>query len=174
MLLDLLVFRNTGSRYSKLLLIALTFCLAGDIFLLNDKYFLFGLASFLVAHVFFSLAFLSINGFKFHITPLVVLSLVLGSYYVFLFDHLHEFAVPAGIYLVMILVMNWLAIAVFINEKRRIYFLLAAAAILFTVSDAMIAYNKFVGVFRCAEVLILSTYWIAIYVFVVVGAQVEV
>ena len=51
-----LLFRNTAiNNYSKHVAMGLFFCLVGDTFLLFESYFVWGLASFLVAHLIFLL-----------------------------------------------------------------------------------------------------------------------
>lgn len=55
----LLLFRNTAiNSFSKRIGIGLFFCLVGDTFLLFESYFIWGLASFLVAHLIFLYAFI--------------------------------------------------------------------------------------------------------------------
>jgi pyruvate oxidase len=53
--------------------------------------------------------------------------------------------------------------------KKAIFYSLAIASILFSFSDSILAYNKFKKPFKSAETLILSTYWIAIFTFTIVG-----
>jgi len=48
---------------------ALLFSLIGDVFLINEKYFLQGLASFLIAHICFTIGFTSLHGFSFNLIP---------------------------------------------------------------------------------------------------------
>ncbi len=158
--------RNGENKiYNRYIITALCFCLAGDILLLNNNYFLFGLASFLVAHIIFTYAFSTIHGFSRNLWPLLVLSIVYISYFLYLMPGLKTYVLPVAIYLVAIMIMNWQAIGLYLRDHKRVYLLIAFAAIIFTVSDAMIAYDKFKEPFSGAAVLILSTYWLAIYVF---------
>jgi hypothetical protein len=65
--------------------------------------------------------------------------------------------------------MNWQAIGLAITNKETVSIMIAVAAILFALSDATIAYSKFIKPFKIAEIIILSTYWIAIYTFTISG-----
>ena len=77
-----------SSNYSTVIIASLIFCLLGDIFLINKKYFLYGLSFFLFAHIGFTIAFSNIYGFNWNIFPAVILLLIICSYFLFLKKHL--------------------------------------------------------------------------------------
>ena len=53
----LIIFNNPSiKKYAKRVGLGLFFCLVGDVFLLFEAYFVFGLASFLIGHMFFLFA----------------------------------------------------------------------------------------------------------------------
>ena len=68
--------------------------------------------------------------------------------------------------------MNWQALSLVITSHELIFIGIAIASVLFSFSDAVIAYNKFKSPFKIAEILILSTYWISIYIFTIAGLYV--
>ncbi len=151
--------------YSHYLITALCFCLLGDIFLLNELYFLFGLSAFLIAHMVFTYAFSMVYGFYKKVSPLIILFLVCGSYFLYLKPGLKSYTLPVAIYMTAIIIMTWQAVGLFIRNRQRAYLLIAIGGVLFTLSDALLAYNKFKQPFVLADVLILATYWAAIYLF---------
>jgi len=164
-----LIFYKTESTYSIIILVALTFSLIGDVFLISDKYFLPGLASFLIAHICFIIGFTSLYGFNYSLTPLIPLLLIGGGYFMYLKKDLNEFSLPVLVYIGVILVMNWQAINLIMSNDNEIFYALAAGSILFSLSDSILAYNKFKKPFKSAEPLILSTYWISIFIFTIAG-----
>ena len=67
-----LLFRNAAiNSYSKHIAMGLFFCLVGDTFLLFESYFVWGLASFLVAHLIISLPLFLFSIFNFK-TKLII------------------------------------------------------------------------------------------------------
>lgn len=142
--------------------LALLFCLMGDIFLLDDNQFIWGLASFLLAHILFTLSFVSIGRFKLYLLPLVLLFLFGLSYYIFLFQNLGDLAVPVLVYMVFIVIMSWQGVSLYIRRKEAAYLLIAIAVLLFMFSDSIIAWNKFKEPFKLSGAIILSTYWLSI------------
>lgn len=164
-LIALFSFTGENKTYNTYITIALGFCLVGDVFLLYQDYFLWGLASFLVAHIFFTYAFSTIYGFSRKFLSLIALSTVYISYFLYLQPHLKAYTLPVAIYMIAIIIMNWQAVELYCRSNKKVYLLIASAAVLFTFSDSMIAYDKFKEPFRLADLSILSTYWLAIYIF---------
>jgi len=164
-----LIFHKTGSTYSIITLVALAFSLIGDVFLISDKYFLQGLASFLIAHICFIIGFTSLYGFNYSLLPLIPLLLIGSGYFMYLKKSLKEFSIPVLVYILFILVMNWQAINLTLSSGNDFFYALAIGSILFSLSDSILAYNKFKKPFKSAEPLILSTYWISIFIFTIAG-----
>ena len=164
-LIALFSLTKENKIYNRYITIALCFCLLGDVLLLYDEYFLFGLTSFLVAHIFFTYACSTIYGFSRNFWSLLVLSSVYVAYFFYLKSDLKAYMLPVAVYMVAIIVMNWQAVALYLRDNKNTYLLIAFAALLFTLSDSMIAYHKFKAPFRLADFFILSTYWLAIYMF---------
>jgi uncharacterized membrane protein YhhN len=172
-LIALIVYQNFPSTYSAIMIASLVFSLIGDIFLINKKYFLHGLSSFLLAHIGFTIGFASLFGFNWFIIPLIILILAGGIYYNYLRKDLHKYSIPVAVYIIVIIIMNWQAVGLVINSNAFIFFGIAIASLLFSFSDSIIAYNKFKKPFKIAEILILSTYWMSIYIFTIAGLYIE-
>lgn len=151
-LLALLGWAATGAHASPALLLALAFSLAGDVFLvLTADAFLFGLASFLVAHLCYVAAFDAPIGAR-----LVWLAVVLvGSSPIGLRvvravgDPVLRIAV--GVYMIVISLMVGSALA----SGSAVA---AAGAILFLVSDSLIAWNRFGRPLAWAPVAVMVAY----------------
>lgn len=163
------VYGERPSTYSTVMVASLVLALIGDVLLLKERLFTFGLGAFLLAHIGFTCAFASIAGFHLQWPPLALMALIGGGFYLYMFQHLKQYALPVAIYICAIVAMNWQAIALAFYNDMPVFWVIAAASLLFSFSDAVIAYNKFKSPFRMAEPLILSTYWLAIYVFALGG-----
>lgn len=157
----------SGSNYDYFITIGLVFCLLGDIALLREKYFVHGLASFLIAHVLFTLGIIELEGFQNNIPLAIILLLVGVFYYRFLSKNLKELAIPVLVYFCVIILMMYQAIALPLNASNPppLFPLLALASVLFAFSDSIIAYTKFVKPLKYGEVIILSTYWTSVSLF---------
>jgi len=160
----LLLFRNKAiNNYSKRIGIGLFFCLVGDTFLLFESYFIWGLASFLVAHLIFLYAFIKIHGWLWEPRVAVVLALIAVGVFTLVSDDLDSLFYPVLIYLIVIVLMSWQGWALALNPKMEYRSFLGWAVSLFLFSDALIAIDKFYYSFSFSGILILSTYWIAIF-----------
>ena len=162
LLLPVLYAKNGLKPYKNNILIGLVFCLFGDIFLMFDAYFVFGLASFLIGHVFFIYAFTTINGFSRNIKTLIPLLLFSVLIFFYLKDHLGNLLIPVILYLTCIVLMAWQAINVYVWKKETSFLLIAIGACVFLVSDSVLSYRKFIGDFSIAQFIVSSTYWTAI------------
>ena len=164
-IIALFSFNRENKIYNKYTIIALIFCLIGDIFLLKSAYFLFGLVAFLMAHLFFTYAFSTINGFSRNFKPLIVLSAICGAYFFYLKPGLGDLTIPVAVYMAVIIIMTWQAISLYFQDQQKTYLLIACGAICFMLSDSLLAYHKFKAPLAWADVLILATYWLAVYTF---------
>ena len=151
------------SNYGLLVIIGLILSLIGDVFLIKEDLFVYGLGSFLFAHILFTLAFTSISGFLLNPIVLGILLIIGFFYYRFLSPSLGSYATPVAFYFLAIIVMDWQAISLAMEQKTEVFYSVGFAAVLFSCSDAIIAYKKFKHDFKIAEVLILSFYWLSIF-----------
>lgn len=151
--------------YNRRIAIALAFCCAGDFFLvwseLSEIYFLLGLACFAVGHLIYSLAFgwapFGRKELIFTLTVgIPVLAGVLSCVNGFL-----KYA--AAVYGVLLLIMEWRALARFslqgVIPWRKIY--AAVGATLFVASDTILAVNKFCCPVSGERYLIMVSYYAA-------------
>ncbi len=125
--------------------------------------FIAGLASFLAAHVCYIAAFS--QGIEPVISPWVSLAFVLAVlvFVGILWPHLAKMKLPVIIYALAIGMMGWLATERWLQIGEMKTFLAFGGALLFIVSDASLAYNRFVKRFAAAQAIILITYYIAQY-----------
>lgn len=140
----------------------LLFSLVGDIFLMlpRDR-FIAGLVSFLLAHLWYIGAFGAAVRWPFFSwwgLPVVVFAV---GIYVLLVPHLGKMRLPVAIYMVVIALMAWLAISLFAQEHARWTFAAASGAVLFVISDATLALNRFRQRFWSAQLIVLGTYYLA-------------
>ena len=152
------------ATYQQWILLGLLFSLFGDIFLMlpGDR-FIPGLVSFLIAHLFY------IAAFSREIVPfdsiifLVIFFLAAGLFVAYAWRHLGKMRMPVAIYATAIASMGWLAAARWDQLQSPAALWGMIGAILFVISDTSLAFNRFVKRFRNAQLLILSTYFIAQY-----------
>lgn len=151
-----------SSNYQRLLVIALVFSLAGDVFLMAERdLFLPGLLSFLVAHLLYSVAFWQSGeaaDFALALVPIVALAAVVLAV---LWRHLGEMRIPVLAYVGVIGLMAWLALARAVGAAPTGSALAALGALFFMASDSLLAYDRFVKPFPLAPIAVLSTYYLA-------------
>lgn len=146
----------------KLMIIGGLICsLIGDIFLMlpTDR-FLPGLGAFLLAHIFYIIAFASdINSLSWWpLIPLIIWGIV---FFLFISPALGKLKIPVIIYIVIILIMTWLAWERWIQMVQTETLLVLIGAVLFAISDNILAANRFKGAFKPAQALNLITYFTA-------------
>ncbi len=151
-------------RNDALLLAALLFSLGGDVFLmLPGNYFIPGLASFLVAHLFYIALFRQGTPWFASRTGLVAVLGFGASMYAVLWSHLPDpvLAGAVGAYVTVISLMASQAIGraklMGTADARWV----AAGACIFMASDSLIAVNKFLVPIPLASLWILVTYFAA-------------
>jgi len=166
-LLLFLVIFDFNTDYRLLIMAALFFSLAGDLFLLSEKRFLYGVVAFLVSHVFYFIAFVNeTENFNFLIfAPIILFT---GSYFLIIKKSLKsKMVIPIAVYVTVISLMLWSAANLFFASENNNSLIIFIAAILFTISDSVLAWNKFVNKFKFAQLIILPTYYAAQLLFAV-------
>jgi|GWRWMinimDraft_6_1066014.scaffolds.fasta_scaffold12936_2 uncharacterized membrane protein YhhN len=141
-------------------IIALIFSLFGDVFLMfkSKDLFIPGLASFLIAHIFYIVLFIKES--KILRWPTLIILIITISYLFFLKPNIeNELILPVSIYCIVISFMGIVAI----NRKKSSfgYSLISFGALLFIISDSLIAFNKFVENLPQSSFLIMITYGLA-------------
>lgn len=158
----MIALQSQPSVYQRLILAGLLLSLAGDIFLMlpQDK-FMQGLISFLLAHLFYIAAF-TLDGAR---RPLFLTALPLllygGLMLRVLFYSLGRMKAPVIIYMLVILLMVWQAANRWVNLNETDRLLAFTGACLFAASDSLLALNRFRRAFKSAQLLILTTYFLA-------------
>lgn len=148
--------------YKYAIVVGLLFSLAGDIFLMlpSDR-FLFGLISFLLAHLVYIVAFSSIGGFYRDLWALLPFLLFGVLLMVFLWPGLGQMAIPALIYMLVILAMAWQALGQWRQTGETRALLAFIGALFFVISDSVLAINRFRQPFEAGRFVTLSTYYLA-------------
>lgn len=160
--------KKYSSVLKKWVLSALFFSWVGDILLMfvtnNSIFFLAGLSSFLIAHIFYILFFHSvrvkefIKGKIFLLFPVLIFYVVLMT---LLSPGLGTMKLPVRIYGVFIFFMLMLAMHMLYIRNRKAGLLMMIGALLFVISDSVLAVNKFYSEFNGAGIVIMLTYGIA-------------
>lgn len=145
--------------------LALLFSWFGDVLLLFDTgtgpYFLLGLSSFLLAHLFY---IFSLHGLRVRekIGSRIWIMIPVLVYYAlfmwFLNPYLEAMKLPVRIYGVVLSFMLLMALHMGYLKEKRIGRLLVAGALLFVVSDSLLAINRFYRPIPLGAVWIMLTY----------------
>jgi len=147
--------------YGYLILMGLGFSLIGDVLLMVPRdLFLYGLVSFLVAQICYIVAFR--RGVKIRLTLLVMPFALFGILmYWLLWPGLEQMKIPVLLYLIIILLMGWLAAERHTKLPNRFTRWAAVGAVLFIISDAILAVNRFRFDFAFSTYLVMISYYFA-------------
>jgi len=153
--------QGASPSYKYLILSGLFFSLAGDVFLMlpSDR-FVLGLVAFLIAHLFYISAFASEIG-SLVWWPLIPLVIFGVGIYSILAPSLGKLRLPVLVYSAAILTMAWLAWERWIQIDQTGALLASIGAVLFVLSDGILAINRFRWKFNTARALNLATYFAA-------------
>jgi uncharacterized membrane protein YhhN len=146
---------------------ALFFSFWGDVLLLFEKqFFVFGLASFLLAHV----LYIKITASYIKKTSLQKIALTCLPFVFFVFsflylikDNLGGMKIPVIVYGVVICSFGAISFLNYIQEKSTANLWLFLGTIIFIISDSLIAINKFYEPKEFYQISIMLTYIIAQY-----------
>ena len=149
--------------YRALIVGGLLFSLAGDVLLaLPREQFVVGLASFLVAHLWYIGAFL-VRGSGAPVWWPLAPALVYGAIILLLlWPHVERPLRPAvAVYMAVILIMGWQAAELWLARADASAGLALLGALCFIVSDSALAWDKFRRRFVLAPVVVMVTYYAA-------------
>ena len=151
-------------------IVGLAFCLLGDVFLMlpRDR-FVFGLASFLVAHVLFIAGFVLDEPRH---TPILTMILALPFALVVLPRVLRAVRATEPKFFAPVLVYAIAILAMFMASGFTGHSLAIAGAAVFVASDTLIAWNRFVRPLPHGQLAIMTTYHAALVLLVVSLAQI--
>jgi uncharacterized membrane protein YhhN len=152
----------------KWYVIALEFSFFGDVLLLfsGELFFMGGLVSFLMAHFLFIKIVISrikeVNFIKALISVLPFLA-VFGLLIFTIKDSLNEMLWPVVIYGLTIATFGAVSFLDFLNTKSKKSLLMLFGAVVFMISDSLLAINKFYSPAHILEVFVMITYVLAQY-----------
>lgn len=162
--------------YRIYLVLALIFSWLGDVLLLfveqNQLYFLLGLGAFFMAHIFYIVLFRRIISSNSNTNPTNIVLLVIAVlFYDFvltsvLWVHLGDLKYPVLLYSIVLSGMLFTALIASkqLNSSSKIQLIIGA--ILFVISDSLLAINKFYLPFQAASIMIMFSYIAAQYLIV--------
>lgn len=162
--------RGVQTKTIRFIQFGLVFSWIGDVLLMfvdhGQMYFIGGLAAFLITHIFYIIAFsLSADGEGSYIRkrPLAALPFVFIGVFLFysLYPALGELKIPVLLYTIVITTMVVFALnrieKVSAKSFRYVYY----GAIIFMISDAVLAINKFLVPVENAQIIIMASYILA-------------
>jgi alkylglycerol monooxygenase len=159
---DPLHLRRTPSGFDTLLMGALACSLVGDCFLMFPGFFIPGLVSFLIAHLFY-IALLRQGLSWFPSRRALPITFGLGAaMYAFLFNGLNpvlKIAVAAYVVVIALMAAQAIGRAAVLRDKSSVA--VAVGAGFFMLSDSLLATNKFVFPLPMAQFWVLATYYVA-------------
>ncbi|MEF9943405.1 MAG: lysoplasmalogenase [Burkholderiaceae bacterium] len=151
------------SRYAIAVVVGLVFSLAGDVFLMlpSDR-FREGLASFLLAHIAYLVAFTVAVGWASPAWPYLAWAVLAVPLVSRLWPGVPRQLRPAvGVYMLVLLAMAAQAMSRALALGDAAAWLAAAGAVLFVVSDYSLALDRFTRRFVAAPALVHVTYYAA-------------
>jgi uncharacterized membrane protein YhhN len=177
LLFFLLNYKGSKGSFYILPIIALLGSFAGDVLLAFDgaQYFLWGMLGFMVTHIcnsiyFYSMHPLQFNKSKIALPALLLLSITCSIVILIIKDNAGSFLIPIIIYMILIAFMAILASNLTgspIYNHVSIQFFIPGA-ILFILSDGLLAINKFNVQDASLDVFVMLTYGLA-QLFLVMG-----
>lgn len=158
----LLAKNPPSTKYKYAIIAGLIFSMIGDVLLsLPMDVFIFGVVSFTIAQIIYTYAFRSGRDFRFRF--ITVLPFVIYGITVFLVlqPGLNGMSIPVAVYIVVIMIMAWQAWDQWDDVRTRWALLAFIGALLFVISDTLLALNKFGEPFAAARALTLTMYFSA-------------
>ncbi len=152
-------------RARNFIFAAIIFSWGGDVLLLFPQYFVAGLLSFLTAHILYTTFFLQVRpkarmSWREGVTAAAVAVYAVGLVSL-LAPHLGELKPAVMVYTVVISLMLLSALRAFGWRSGKAGLLCVAGALLFVVSDSILAIEKFYAAFPASSILVMLTYGIA-------------
>ncbi|PSW23712.1 lysoplasmalogenase [Photobacterium swingsii] len=148
--------------YQQAIFVGLLCSVVGDIFLMlpRDR-FIQGLGGFLVAHILYSIAFWSqLSASMVWWLPAMLFG---GGIIVFLLllPTLGRFTLPVALYIGMITQMAWAAGEFWLTTQSVMALFAFGGAVIFMVSDTILAIDRFKGPYHSSPATIMTTYYLA-------------
>jgi uncharacterized membrane protein YhhN len=172
LLVYLYATKNSKTPSVTIAVAGLTFSLLGDVLLIfqaqNSLFFIGGLVSFLIGHIFYIIYYIRSSGIatktlKNKALYFIVILIYGASFYSLLFKNLNELKIPVLLYTCVLMGMSIFAINRYGKVNSESFKLILIGAVLFTISDSILALNKFLHPIPLAGVWIMATYAAAQY-----------
>lgn len=163
-LLILFVLVQRPQQFLSLIVGALVFSTLGDVFLLSDAelFFMLGLGSFFIAHILYSWIFSAALrrefAFKVNLWPLSIILTYLIVFLGYLWASLGELLIPVVAYAFIISTMLFLAWTWHLSAQKKSTFIILMGALLFVVSDSLLAISLFKSSFYMDHFWVMFTY----------------
>ncbi|MFH1853172.1 MAG: lysoplasmalogenase [Candidatus Neomarinimicrobiota bacterium] len=162
LLICLLQPPEIGLLYRRLIVAGLLFSLLGDIFLmLPADRFIHGLASFLATHILYFAAFVATSGIQLRLIPLAPILLLGLGFLRLLLPHTRTKTIPVIFYAVVLTLLLWQATGRLLLTVNHSTILALIGTAVFIFSDCTLVINRFVSRFRSAQIVILTSYYLA-------------
>ena len=129
--------------------------------MLKNTEFTKGLLAFLVAHLFYISALVSNFGFMSNYVTIIPVLLFFIFFVKEILPKTGKKKFYVAFYSTIIIFLVWQALSRMLLEHNNGSLLFGAGVILFTISDTILAYNKFVKKVNHSQIIILSTYYTA-------------
>ena len=164
---------SAGEGRSLVVLLAIVFSLAGDTALMFDSidsiYFMVGLVSFLISHVFYIVAYRqhqredepnALYGIQ-KLRAAFPIVLAGTGLVIILYPSLGALKIPVMIYALVLVVMVLNGLFRLGRTNNKSFFLVFVGALFFMVSDSLLAINKFLYPLEYSGIYVMSTYIVA-------------
>lgn len=166
LLIVAMVWRHGGAAepaYRRAIVIGLLLSTCGDVFLmLPGDWFVFGLGSFLCAHIAYLLGLTRRARLFARVWPYLAYALLAGAVLSVLWAHLPgDLRIPVIVYVAVLAAMAAQAAVVWRCGRSQSTALAALGGAFFVASDATLAIDRFAAPFDAASAVVLATYWIA-------------
>ena len=151
--------RSVSCNKHKFLIAGLVFSCFGDVFLDVDQIqlFVFGLGSFLIAHIFYMISFMPLRKLTKNMIIIMVgyVAYALVMFY-FILPGLNSLFIPVLVYMSVLMLMG---IMTLLSDASNFWLVLGGAS--FIVSDSLIGLDKFYSPIPYAGVFIMISYYFA-------------
>lgn len=173
LLLMLYLWRSVGlqSMTSRLLAMALFFSWLGDVLLMlqpqHENLFIWGLAAFLVAHLCYMVTYhfargeVASAGKSYQISRVIMLLVAGLALLYLLWPGLGALKLPVTAYTCVIIAMAVMAVLRRGRTTEKSFVLVYSGALLFIMSDAMLAIQKFLEPIYMGDLWVMGTYIVA-------------
>lgn len=168
--------KGVAGNFKSWIIAALFFSWAGDVLLMfvpkDEIFFMLGLSAFLLAHIFYIVFFHKIRigeSIKGNPWLMVIVVVYYGALITILSPYLADMKWPVRVYGIVISFMFMLAMHMLFIKNKTAGKWMMTGALLFVISDSVLAIDKFYQPFDAAGIIIILTYALA-QLFIVKGA----